>query len=203
MKTDLLSLPGYNVNEYLLVLNPHEELRNKIRKVREEFAEQYNMPSVKGMKSHLTLLRFKQRSMMEERIVQNLKRIAMGQHAFKVELKDFGSFPTHSIHIQVPTRVQVKELVGSVKQVQHLLKMDKDNKPYFLDEPFIPVARKLLPWQYEKGWLDYSHRSFTGRFIADHMLLLKRREGDMAFQIAARFDFLNLPVLVKQGALFA
>ena len=24
------SIPGYKVNEYLLVLNPHEELRNKI-----------------------------------------------------------------------------------------------------------------------------------------------------------------------------
>ncbi len=84
-----------------------------------------------------------------------------------------------------------------------MLKMDKDHKPHFIDDPFITIARKLLPWQYEKGWLEYSHRNFTGRFIADSMLLLKRREGEKAYQIVQRFEFLNLPVSIKQGALFA
>ena len=44
--------------------------------------------------------------------------------------------------------------------------LNKDNKPHFMNDPHLTVARKLLPWQYEKGWLDYSHRHFTGRFIA-------------------------------------
>jgi len=64
------------------------------------------------------------------------------------------------------------------------------------------VARKLLPWQYEKGWLEYSHRHFTGRFIADSMLLLKRRMGERAYQIVQRLEFMNLPVSTKQGELF-
>jgi hypothetical protein len=59
-----------------------------------------------------------------------------------------------------------------------------------------------LPWQYEQGWLDYSHRHFTGRFIADGMLLLKRRVGTKAYQIVQRFEFMNLPVTTKQGDLF-
>jgi len=58
-----------------------------------------------------------------------------------------------------------------------------------------------LPWQYEKGWLEYSNRSFTGRFIADGMLLLKRRAGDMAWQIAERFAFQNLPVATPARAI--
>ena len=65
------------------------------------------------------------------------------------------------------------------------------------------IAHKLLPWQYEKGWLEYSHKHFTGRFIADSMLLLKRREGDRAWQIAERLEFRNLPVTTRQGELFA
>jgi hypothetical protein len=35
------------------------------------------------------------------------------------------------------------------------------------------------------------------------MLLLKRREGEMAWQIAERFAFQNLPVAIRQGQLFA
>jgi hypothetical protein len=71
-----------------------------------------------------------------------------------------------------------------------------------MDEPCIAIARKLLPWQYEKGWLEYSHKHFTGRFIADSMLLLKRRSADRSWQIAGRFEFMNLPVTTKQGELF-
>ncbi len=58
------------------------------------------------------------------------------------------------------------------------MKIDKDNKPYFITEPHLTIARKLLPWQYEKGWLEYQHRNFHGRFIADHALLLKRKAGE-------------------------
>ena len=67
----------------------------------------------------------------------------------------------------------------------------------------LTIARKLLPWQYEKSWLEYSHKHFTGRFIADGMLLLKRLAGEMKYEIVQRFEFQNLPVTVKQGDLFS
>jgi hypothetical protein len=41
MKTIINTIPGYRVYEYLLVLSPHEELWNKIVKVKNDFAEQY------------------------------------------------------------------------------------------------------------------------------------------------------------------
>lgn len=69
-------------------------------------------------------------------------------------------------------------------------------------EPHLTIARKLQPWQYEKGWLEFSHKYFTGRFIADAMLLLKRPVGEMKYEIVKRFEFQNLPVSTKQGDLF-
>jgi 2'-5' RNA ligase len=127
----------------------------------------------------------------------------MGYCPFKVELKDFGSFPSHTIFINVTSKLPIRGLVNEIKDIQRLMKLDKEHKPHFIDEPYIPIARKLLPWQYEKGWLEYSNKSFTGRFIADAMLLLKRREGEMAWQISERFVFQNLPVTIRQGQLFS
>ena len=190
-------------NEYLLILNPHEELRNKVQQVKKEFYESYQAPTALGGKPHVTMVRFTQIALMEERIVQRLRTIAMGYCPFKVELKDFGSFPSHSIFINVTSKLPIRGLVYEIKDIQRLMKLDKDHKPHFIDEPYMPIARKLLPWQYEQGWLEYSNKSFTGRFIADGMLLLKRREGDMAWQIAERFAFQNLPVAIRQGQLFA
>jgi hypothetical protein len=64
---------------------------------------------------------------------------------------------------------------------------------------------KLKPWQYEKGWLEYSQKHFTGKFIADAMLLLKRLPNEKPWKIAGRFEFQNLPVSTAgtQGILFS
>src|SRR5258708_3092073 len=191
-----------STNEYLLVLSPHEELRNRIGQVRKEFSEAYQVPMGFGGKPHLTLVTFTQLALMEERIVSRLRTIAMGHCPFKVELKDFGSFPSHSIFINVTSKLPIRGLVKEVREIQRLMKLDKEHKPHFIDEPQLTIARKLLPWQYEKGWLEYSHKSFTPPFISARIFLLKRSQGDKAWQIAERFAFQNLPVAIRQGALF-
>jgi 2'-5' RNA ligase len=203
MQYDLVSIPGYALNEYLVVLAPHRELWDRIQKVKEDFFLKYQSLNARWNKPHITLASFTQREMMEERIVNRLRTVAMGYHPFKVELKDFGSYPTHSIFINVATREPIRNLTRQIKAFQKLLKPDVDHKPYFPDDPIIPIARTLAPWQYEKGWQEYSHRSFTARFIADTLLLLKRRTGEKHYQVLQRMPLQNLPVDIVQGELFS
>ena len=203
MKTIITALPGYKVFEYLLVLNPHEELRNKIMHIKQEFYNSYKASTALGGKPHLTLVNFVQYGLIEERILNRLQIIAMGYHPIKVELKDYGSFPSHTIYLNVTSKIPIQALVKTIRtEAQRLMKLNDDNKPHFILEPHLTIARKLLPWQYEKGWLEYSHKHFTGRFIADGMLLLKRPVGELKYQIVKRFEFQNLPVTTKQGELF-
>lgn len=198
-----VTIPGYRIFEYLLVLNPHEELRNKIMKVKREFYDEYKASTALGSRPNIILANFLQYEMMEERLVNRLKLVAMGFHPIKVELKDYGSFPSHTIYINVISKVPVQTLVKEVrKETQRLMKLNDDNKPHFILEPHLTIARKLQPWQYEKGWLEYSHKNFTGRFIADGMLLLKRPLDEKKYQVVQRFEFQNLPVTTKQGELF-
>jgi 2'-5' RNA ligase len=197
-------LKGYAMHEYMLVLQPHEDLRNKINEVRKKFSETYKATAALYDKPHIMLASFTQYAMAEERIVNRLNRIAMGYHPTRILLKDYGSFPSHTIYIQVTSRLPVQELVKTIRaEAQLIMKADKEHKPHFILEPHISIARKLQPWQYEKGWLDMSHRQFTGSFIADGMLLLKRAAGEKHYQIVQRFAFQNLPVHTTQGALFS
>ena len=203
MENIITALPGYKVYEYLLVLNPHEELRNKIMEVKKAFYDKYQADTARWGKPHLTLVNYVQYELMEERILNRLQAIAMGYHPIKIELKDYGSFPSHTIYINITSKVPIQDLVKTIRaEGQRLMKFDDDHKPHFIMEPHLTIARKLLPWQYEKGWLEYSHKHFTGRFIADSMLLLKRPVGELKYQIAKRFEFQNLPVTTKQGELF-
>jgi 2'-5' RNA ligase len=203
MQLSGITMPGYRVYEYLLVLNPHEELRNRIMQVKKDFFGVYKASTAIGGKPHVALVNFLQYEMMEERLVNRLKTIAMGYYPIKVELKDYGSFPSHTIYIKVTSKIPVQNLVKEIRsQAQRLMKLNDDNKPHFIMEPHLTIARKLKPWQYEKGWLEYSAKHFTGRFIADGMLLLKRPLDDMKYQIVEKFQFQNLPVTTRQGALF-
>jgi 2'-5' RNA ligase len=203
------TIPGYNIYEYLLVLSPHEDLWNRIMKVKEDFAAEYKTDLAKWSKPHVTLCNFLQYGMMEERIVSRLKMIAMGFPPFRVELRDFGSFPSHTIYINVTSKLPIQNLVKEIRsESQRLMKLNDDNKPHFIMEPHLTIARKLKPWQYEKGWLEYSNKHFTGRFIANGMTLLKRLSVEspegyrMKYNVAAEFEFQNLPVTTRQGELF-
>jgi 2'-5' RNA ligase len=197
-------IPGYKIYEYLLVLNPHEELRNKIMQVKKDFSERYKAATALYSKPHLTMVSFTQYGQFEERITRHLKTIAMGYHPIKIELKDYGSFPAHTIYINVTSKVPIQNLIKTIRsETQRLMKLNDDNKPHFIMEPHLTIARKLLPWQYEKGWLEYSHKHFTSRFIADAMLLLKRPVNEFKYEIVQRFAFENLPVNTKQGELFS
>jgi 2'-5' RNA ligase len=207
MKTIVNTIPGYRVYEYLLVLNPHEDLRNKIMQVKKDFYEKYEALAAMAP-PQASLVSFVQYGMMEDRIVNRLRVTAMGITPFKVELKDFGSFPSHTIYINVVTKVPVQDLVKTIRhETQRLMKLNDDNKPHFILEPHLTIATKLKPWQYEKGWLEYSNRNFSGRFIANSMTLLKRPVGEsdsyrMKYQVVNRFEFQNMPVTTKQGELF-
>jgi 2'-5' RNA ligase len=198
-----IQMPGYRVNEYLVVLTPPEDLWQKIIKVKEEFSDKYKVSSARYLRPHIALVNFLTLEMMEEKIVQRLKSISMGIAPFKIEFKDYGSYPSHTIFINVISKVPIQNIVKQLKEAQRLMKLNNENKPHFIEQPHIGIARKLKPWQYEEGWLEFSNRQFTGRFIADSMLLLKRQAGEKAkFQIAKRFEFQNLPVTTKQGNLF-
>jgi len=196
------TIPGYRVSDYLLALNLPEELRHRITRVKEEFAGQYRTGPLIGT-PRISLVLFRQYGMMEEKIMTRLRELAMGFPPFRVELKDFGSFPAHTVYIRVASRLPVQQLVKVVRtDTQRMMKMNEDNKPHFILEPHITLAARLKPWQYEKGWLECSHRHFSGRFIADGMTLLKREEGDNRYRTLEHFAFRNLPVSTKQGELF-
>ena len=109
---------------------------------------------------------------------------------------------TYSIFINVTAKLPVRNIVSEIKKMKRLLK-SPDHDPYFATDAYISVARKIKSEDYDLAWKEYATKNFTGSFIADGMLLLKRREGEKAYQIVQRLNFMNMPVLTRQGSLFS
>jgi 2'-5' RNA ligase len=149
--------------------------------------------------------------MLEERLINRFNTLTVGIHPTQVELNGFGSFPSHTVYINVASKQTLQNLSKELLAARQLMTLNKEFKPHFIKDPHFIIARKLLPWQYEKGWLHLSNQHFTGRFIAAEMALLKKpllkssanTDTKNNFQVVKRFEFRSLPVTSTQGNLFA
>lgn len=195
------SIPPFPQAEYMLVLSPDESLQERIGRVRQTISEKTGIRNPGG-KANITLARWQAWDMMEERLLQRLHVVAMEQYPFQVQLEDFKGFPSHTTYIQVPTREPILRLVAGIRKHKRLMRSEEAD-PYFISEPHLVLNRGLTPAQYEAAMQVLAPRHFHASFVADAMLLLKRRVGAQAYQILGRFDFEHLAVTARQASLFA
>lgn len=196
-----LHMPGHQLYEYLLVLDPHEELRHKIEKCRKRMMDRYDIQQPQTGRPHVSLVRFTAIKMAEQKIIDRLHWISMAEKPFVVELKDYGGYPMHAVFISIANQPRVLELIRNLKQARRLMKSAGED-PHFLQDPQIALAGRLPKDKYVELMKEYQHRKFTGRFIADAALLLRRAKNEKQYRIIRRFEFQCLPVAVSQGVLF-
>jgi len=199
---DIHQLPGYQLNEYRIIITPPENITYRIMKLRSSFNEKYDPEFPLSGIPEIILANFSQIKASEERIINRLRIIAMALQPVKIIFNDFGSFPSHSIFLDISNKSPLEYIARKIKiDAQRLLKLD-GYKPYFMTDAHLSIANRLKPGQFEKAWAEYSEKQFTAKFIASRILLLRRRNVDLNFSPVANFDFMNLPVDIKQGTLF-
>jgi len=203
MKLKGHTLPGYTVYEYFLILSLPLPLQQEILELRKRFVAEYNpWYTIKG-KPSLALAHFLQYEEFEERILLVLKKLADASPPLLLTLKNFASFPSHTIYINPvsndPLQALIKGIQSGGKQV---MRINEKTKPMFMSEPHISIARKLSSEEYEISWPKYRDAHFDSEFHADEMILLKRPQGVKSWTLARRFEFLNLSVSPRQGELF-
>lgn len=193
----------YAISEYLLIIHPNEDISDRISFIKKEFSDVYQKTDAAFGKPHITIANFLQYQMIEPKIITRLHAVAATCSHTKIELNNFGSFPTHTIYVNVTSKIPFQQIVKNIRQhTQQLFKLNNDNKPHYILEPHIPIARKLLPWQYEKAWTEYQYLHFRGTFIANEMQLLKKELNNTKYKTIASFSFLGQTAAVTQGALF-
>jgi 2'-5' RNA ligase len=191
-----------NLYTYLLILHPDESVNEKIMEQKKYFAKKYECPSCLYSKPHITLIKFFHLAAIESLCIRRINNFARGITPFPVQLNGFGSFPSHTIYFSVQTKNEIIDLVKSLRGLHLPLKIDKDFQPHFITEPHITLARKLLPRQFEQGWLQWHQQDFLAKFMVTEMTLLKRRDMKSKYQIVSNFCFEGKPEQVQQTLLF-
>ena len=200
--SNTLLVPGHRVCEYRLIIPLSEALQETIMKMRRELHDKYKVPLPFELKPSLTILHCHAYEGMEAKLVERIQQVASRNEAFKVELQNFAAYPSHTIYIHVATRSPFNELVKQLKTVKSLTRIP-DHDPHFINEPHLIMAQKLKPFQFIRMWMDCEHTQFTGKFMATHLLLMKRSVVNDRYEAIRQFDFASLALCVKQGTLFS
>lgn len=199
--SNTLVMPGYRIAEYRLIVPLSEALQQTVMQVRKDLHDRYRIPMPFELKPSLTLLHCHVYEGMEAKLVERMQQVATRNSSFKVELQNFAAYPSHTIYIHVPTRSPFNDLCKELKVVKSLTKVP-DHDPHFINEPHLLIAQKLKPFQFTRMWMDCEHTQFTGRFMANSMVLLKRSVASNQYEEVRQFEFASLAQSVKQGTLF-
>lgn len=186
---------------YQVALLPSATVCERILSIRSHFAIQYQIKPLAAVPKIL-LFQFYHSQQAEERLMRYFESIALRLSAFQVVCEGYGSFPTHTVYFKIRSQGALLAFQKQFRSVQMLLPNDKNKKPHFLDEFYIPLFVKMLPWQYEKGWLTLQHHFFQSSFIAQEFVVFKKNEHEKMFQVWKHYELQGQARNIQQTHLF-
>ncbi|HVK96564.1 MAG TPA: 2'-5' RNA ligase family protein [Flavisolibacter sp.] len=192
----------YSIHEYRLVVPIAQEMVNTIKMLRKTLHAKSGVVLPFQLQPSLTLLRFHAFEQMEAKVMEVIQRSVLETKPFLVELENFAAYPSHTIYINVRTRSPFNELCKSLKKWKRHFNIPQ-HEPHFINEPHLILAQMLQQKQFSSMWRICENSEFTGKFIADHLMLYKRGAANKRYEVFRRMDFMQLPMNLKQSTLFS
>jgi hypothetical protein len=193
----------YLINQYMVIIKPGERVKNRMRRIRETWKQQYNLLPSQMQGGFILLTRFWQYKHLEQKVLDRLHLIAMDTAPFKVHLKDYAFLPQESIGLQIENPAGIYHIVKKMQRDPRPFKTPQHH-PYFNLQPkALWLAKKLLPQQFDQIAATLRKRHFTADFIADSLMVLRKAGNDSRWIVAGEYPLQNFAVLSEQGVLFA
>jgi hypothetical protein len=195
MQLDLFSFPGNVTYEYVLLLGLPESVKKRVVTKKREFFSKYGTLSAIRSTPHLVLSSFTMKGSLEDHIIEQLEKVSLGEAPFKVSLKNYGACEKHSISIKVQDREPILALSSQLSSLLSITSQAPLPPAAFSQNPAIEIASGLTPGVFARAAKEYAKKMFTDMFVANSMLLLKRRNEHQKYQVVRGFEFMGLPFL--------
>ncbi len=171
--------------QYLLVINPAQNVTNEIRAIKKDFADTYNYPKAEKTQPHITLAQFQSDESKEESIINAIEELCLLQQPVELLLNDFNFFPQHTVYVDI---IKPSSLIDFVKGLKEKLSLKKSSA-FFSFHPHITIARGLTQETFLKAKKDYTEKNYTNSFISNNIVLLKRKTQYDKCLVIREFEF--------------
>ena len=180
---------GAGYAEYLLVLYPDGELRDRLLEEQQQFSADYGLDhrldrgqriddDIFGRnKPHITLASFQAGEEMEDTLIRWMQRICQQFRSFDIALNNFSGIPPHSICLRVQDTGRLSEWMQQLGAIDEFIRSSGWPPVQLSGRPYLSIAGGLTEKVYNKAMPDYSRKTFFGIFRVTGLLLLKRKHS--------------------------
>jgi hypothetical protein len=171
--------------EYLLVIYPGEDLRDKLMAEQQQFSTDYGLqmtgtksggsagPAPVGNKPHITVAVFQAGEVMEDTLIRWIQRICHGYRSFDLTLNNYSGFPPHTIYLRVQDPHPFRQLM-QLRAIDEFIRSSGCPPVNLVTRPFLSIAGGLTEQVYNKAMPEYSQKDFHDSFRVEELVLLKR-----------------------------
>lgn len=161
---------------YFIAVIPHDELRERIKKLKAEIKERFGAKHALKYPAHITLqMPFKANSKNEFFMIDVLKEFAAPQKPFDVQLSGFDCFKPRVIFIRISNPEPLRNLHQQLKPVLLNRLNITENEISKRFTPHLTLAtRDLSEKVFYKAWYKmFREQKFEDRFAVNSIVLLK------------------------------
>ncbi len=163
--------------EYLLVIYPTGDLRDKLLDEQQQFSSDYGLSSSVRNKPHITVAAFQAGEVVEDTLIRWIQRICNRHKSFEITLNNYSGFPPHTIYLRVLDPQPFRQLMQQLRAIDDFIRSSGCPPVNLINRPFLSIAGGLTEQVYNKAMPDYSRRTFHGSFGVDELVLLKREHS--------------------------
>ena len=175
---------------FFIAVLPHEELQERVRKIKLEIRDRYGSGHALNSPAHLTLIPpFYWPIHQVDDLTGSLDIFCRKEEPFEIRLNNFGAFPPRVIYIDV---VKNETLHGLYERLKFFMAVKWDirerkgvNKPF---NPHMTLAfRDLTKENFKQAWAEYKNKIFSDDFYVDKIVLLIHQQNHWEIQHHAYF----------------
>lgn len=180
---------------YFIALIPPEELKARVKALKEKIRDKYGAKHALKLPAHITLQPpFSLFEEQETEVFAALNSSVENQDSFPVHLSGFGSFPPKVIFIKVKDQKPVKDLHANLQfSLADLVPGEKEASIH----PHMTLAsRDLKRKEFKDAWGEFEKREFQDLFLAESLFLLKH--NGKSWDIIREFPFFKKLIQQKK-----
>jgi len=176
--------------EYLIVIDPDQDIYRKVMDEKHSFSETYRQKSAVRNTPHIALASFAGRETMEETLIRWIQRVCSQVPSFEVTLNNYSGIPNHTVYLRIQDQSPLNQLCKQLRVIDQYVQSSGSSGVKFNSNFHLSIAGRLPDVIYDKDLKAYSLKTFCERFKVKELMLLKRVGDYESYKMVTVFPLL-------------
>ena len=162
-----------DVFEYVLVIQPSGLILEKLSQEQSTLTKE----GIARFNPQIKVAGFRAKDFMEATIIRWMQKICSLQKSFHITFNNYSGFPSGSIHLRIMEHEPFHQFTKELAVIDDYIKSSGFPAMRMVSKPHLTIASKMEARDYEKAMVEFSQKCFHENFLANELVLVKRRNA--------------------------